>query len=112
VVENAVQAMTDQPPGPKNPQGRLMVRCAIEEGQLNLVFTDTGPGMAPDVLNRMFEPLFSTKVYGVGLGMPTVRNIMAQEMGGVDVESSPGEGTRVTLWLSEDRTVTTLRSSA
>ncbi|MDH5767274.1 MAG: ATP-binding protein, partial [Gammaproteobacteria bacterium] len=45
------------------------------------------------------EPLFSTKVYGVGLGMSTVKQIMKQHGGDIDIESEFGKGTKITLWL-------------
>ena len=45
------------------------------------------------------EPLFSTKGFGIGLGLPTVKQIMEHHRGGIDVTSRQGEGTTVTLWL-------------
>jgi len=101
VVENAVQAM--QPPpgaGHPAPAGRLTVSCRREGERVVITVADTGPGMPPDVLARVFEPLFSTKTYGVGLGLPTVKQIMEQEGGGIDIQSIPGQGTQVALWIS------------
>ena len=60
---------------------------------------DTGQGIPPDRLERIFEPLYSTKGFGVGLGLPIVKQIMEMHGGGIDIESKPGEGTRTTLWL-------------
>ena len=68
-------------------------------GRIELVFEDTGPGIPPEVLPRVFEPLFSTKGFGVGLGLPAVKQIMEQHSGGIGVDSVPGQGTRVRLWL-------------
>jgi signal transduction histidine kinase len=59
--------------------------------------------MAPELLAKAFEPLFSTKSFGVGLGLATVKQIMEQHGGGVEIESREGEGTRVLLWLPVER---------
>ena len=61
--------------------------------------TDNGPGIAPEIYPRIFEPLFSSKTFGVGLGLPTVKHIMEQHRGGIDVATQPGAGTTVILWL-------------
>ncbi len=55
--------------------------------------------MTPEVLEKAFEPLFSTKGFGVGLGMPTIKQIMEQHGGGMEVSSEAGHGTTVVLWL-------------
>ena len=60
---------------------------------------NTGCGMSDEVLRKIFEPLYSTKGFGVGLGMPTVMQIMEQHYGGIDVETKPNVGTSITLWL-------------
>ena len=60
---------------------------------------DTGPGIPADVYGRIFEPLYSTKGFGVGLGLPVVKQIMDQHGGGIEIESEEGRGTRVCLWL-------------
>ena len=57
--------------------------------------------MPEDVLSRVFEPLFSTKGFGVGLGMPIVKQIMEQHGGGIEIVSEQGRGTGVTLWLPD-----------
>ncbi len=66
---------------------------------MEIAISDTGSGIPEDILVKIFEPLFSTKTSGVGLGMPTVKQIMEQHDGGIEVESKQGEGTTVTLWL-------------
>ena len=55
--------------------------------------------MTSDVLERIFEPLFSTKVYGIGLGLPTVKQLIEQEGGEIEFKSEPGVGTEVRLGL-------------
>ena len=62
---------------------------------------DTGAGMPPEVLARATEPFFTTKTNGegTGLGLATVRGFAEQSGGGMLIESAPGEGAVVTLWL-------------
>ena len=50
---------------------------------------DSGPGIPPDVFKRIFEPLFSTKGFGVGLGLPTVKQIMEHHGGGIELTANP-----------------------
>jgi signal transduction histidine kinase len=50
-------------------------------------------------LAKIFEPLFSTKSFGVGLGAPTVKKIVESHGGGISYDSTVGQGTTVTLWL-------------
>ncbi|MFP5406478.1 MAG: ATP-binding protein, partial [Gammaproteobacteria bacterium] len=66
-----------------------------------LAIGDTGPGMAPDVLSRAFEPFFTTKPAGkgTGLGLSMVYGFVKQSGGQVGIETRPGEGTRVKIWL-------------
>jgi CheY-like chemotaxis protein len=65
---------------------------------------DTGAGMPPDVLARAFEPFFTTKPagHGTGLGLSQVYGFVSQSSGLVRLESAPGEGTRVHLYLPRD----------
>jgi two-component system cell cycle sensor histidine kinase/response regulator CckA len=51
------------------------------------------------VLPRIFEPRFTTKNFGVGLGLPTVRQIVELHGGMIDADSQPGEGAAFTIWL-------------
>ncbi|MBF0550080.1 MAG: HAMP domain-containing histidine kinase [Deltaproteobacteria bacterium] len=104
VIDNALQAMTAmQTPAEMAGQGEKAAKLTIEtrqiSDQIEILVTDTGPGITADQLEKIFEPLYSTKSFGVGLGLPIVRQIMDQHGGGVDIETEPGQGTVFILWL-------------
>jgi len=72
----------------------------LDEGEYaTLSIADTGGGMAEDVASRAFDPLFSTKAEGRGLGLPASLRIAVSHGGGVRVDTTPGAGTTVTVYL-------------
>ncbi len=86
---NSLQAM---PQG-----GRLEVRTRRDGRWVAVDLIDTGPGMDEKTLARIFEPFFSTKPGGSGLGLPTARKIVEALGGTIQVQSEPGRGTQFTL---------------
>src|SRR5207302_7741616 len=88
---NAAQAM------PKG--GELTIQAAHECGEVCLSLIDTGDGMAPEVLSRLFRPFFSTKPGGTGLGLATTRRIIRAHGGSLAVQSEVGRGTKFTIRL-------------
>jgi len=93
VVTNAVHAMNE----PESPGKTLTITTTADEDVVEIVITDTGVGIAPDVLARIGEPLFSTKGFGVGLGVPIIEEIVATHGGTVTYDSKVQEGTRVCI---------------
>jgi signal transduction histidine kinase len=91
LVENAVQAM----PG----GGTLHIRAFTGDGRMRLQFEDTGVGMDALALERAFEPFFSTKTGGSGLGLANARRNIETCGGTVTIASQPGVGTTVTVSL-------------
>jgi signal transduction histidine kinase len=92
LVRNAREAM---PSG-----GTLRVEVAAgAPGQVRLAITDTGPGIAPEHLGKIFDPFFSTKEKGTGLGLALVQQIVAEHGGRIEVASPPGGGTQFTIGL-------------
>lgn len=93
LIVNAAHAM---PHG-----GRLLIRTAMEGHQLVLVVQDTGVGMTPEVLKKIFLPFFTTKDVGqgTGLGLPVVHGIVTGHGGTIRAESRPGEGSRFEIRL-------------
>ncbi len=106
VFENACQAMVGDDNG-KIEEGEhiLTIQTSKSNGRIEVVFEDNGPGIPPDVLPKIFEPMFSTKGFGVGLGLPVVKQIMEQHGGGIEIDSGQGRGTRTCLWLPSDHAV-------
>jgi PAS domain S-box-containing protein len=100
LIENAVQAIeraeTDQPSGRAH---RVTVTSRLSGDRAEIEVADNGPGIAPQVLQRIFEPLFSTKAFGIGLGLALARQILDYHGGGIDVVNAPGQGVRAILWL-------------
>lgn len=99
VFENGCQAMTDESTNKPFDRAQLTISTRALDHRAEIIISDTGTGMSEEVLAKIFEPLYSTKVYGVGLGMPTIKQIMEQHKGGIEIESKEDQGTTVTLWI-------------
>ena len=96
VVENALQAMDEDA---EHRNHCLNIEARKQDAYNILSFCDTGPGILENEIERVCEPLFSTKNFGVGLGIPIVKKIMEEHQGKFVIQSKPGEGTCVELWL-------------
>jgi signal transduction histidine kinase len=101
---NAVQAMddarkNDQPHGGAN---ELIIRVEKRADQIIIQVTDTGPGIPPQVADKLFEPYFSTKKGGTGLGLPTSRRIVEEHAGTLTCHSEIARGTEFTIALPID----------
>jgi len=91
IILNALQSM------PKG--GKLEVNTARAGEYAAISFKDTGNGISAKNMERIFEPLFSTKATGVGLGLATCKNIIETHGGRIEVESEEGKGTTFTIKL-------------
>ena len=101
LVSNAAEAMvgkgdTSVRPGVKSPL--IVIRTARTARGVEISVCDNGPGIAPENLQKIFEPLFTTKNFGTGLGLPAVEKIMEQHSGGLEVVSKPGQGAAFIAW--------------
>jgi len=101
LIKNSIEAV---PEG----EGRVTVATRIESSQSGaaasmpvacLEVRDNGCGMDEDVLRKIFDPYFTTKKDGTGLGMPIIKRIVEEHSGGVFVDSEPGRGTAVRITL-------------
>ena len=79
--------------------GHIFVRGEIEDARLVIHVEDDGIGIAPEDLPRLFQPYFTTKKHGTGLGLFVTRKLMLDHGGDIDVTSQPGHGTRFRLRL-------------
>ena len=95
VVENALHAMPAK--------GTLRITSSVEPGFVAIRVADTGVGMDEEALARVFEPYFSTKTTGTGLGLPIALRNIELSGGHMQVESRRGEGTAVTIKLPLDQ---------
>jgi two-component system, NtrC family, sensor histidine kinase HydH len=91
LARNALQAM---PAG-----GTLELQTALVGEWVRLEVIDSGRGMPRDALSHLFEPFYSTKTAGSGLGLPTVKRIVEAHGGRIECQSEPGRGTRMTVLL-------------
>lgn len=91
LVINALQAM---PAG-----GALAVATRRDDGWAELVLTDTGEGIPREALPQIFDPYFTTRPGGIGLGLAIAHRIIEGHHGTIDVESQAGKGTRMTVRL-------------
>jgi signal transduction histidine kinase/purine-cytosine permease-like protein len=96
VLQNAVQAIEARQ---LEGGGELTISTRLEDDDLVLAVADNGCGMSPEIGARVFEPLYSTKAFGVGLGMPLVKRTVEQHGGSVLIESELGRGTTVVMRL-------------
>jgi two-component system sensor kinase FixL len=82
-----------------NGRGELRVRLGVS-GQLAAVaFADAGPGIPPDIREKIFTPFFTTKVRGTGLGLPTAKRLIEAQGGNIEVDCPASGGTRVIVQL-------------
>ena len=98
LVTNAADAIRGETPEAAARGSRIEVSSRLCGERVEISVRDDGPGIPPEVRAGLFEPFFSTKTFGVGLGLALVRQIMVEHEGGVDVASRPGE-TVFTLWF-------------
>ncbi|HXU93448.1 MAG TPA: ATP-binding protein, partial [Gallionella sp.] len=91
LITNAVEAM---------PQGGTLELRVVEAPQgLRISIKDSGTGIAPEQMDQLFQPLFTTKARRVGLGLVVVKNLTQVNGGSVEVESEPGKGSVFTVTL-------------
>ncbi len=94
IIINAIEAMTEG-------IGELTIEIKKESGKLQLTIKDNGCGISDENLQRLFEPYFTAKRNGMGLGLATTLNILQSHKAEVEVQSKMNEGTSFILSFSE-----------
>ena len=91
LLTNSYQAMPDG--------GDLIINAQLEKNELQLSVTDTGKGISKENLEKIFEPLFTTRARGIGLGLAVCKNLIEIHNGNLEVESTEGKGSTFTISL-------------
>jgi two-component system, NtrC family, sensor histidine kinase HydH len=94
VMRNALEAIE-----PRRIGGRVEVNLFVEDDRATVEVIDDGIGIPSEARDRIFQPFFTTKPSGTGLGMSIVKKIVDLHGGDVTVDSAPGRGTRVRISL-------------
>ncbi|KAF0232676.1 MAG: two-component system NtrC family sensor histidine kinase PilS, partial [bacterium] len=96
LARNALQAM---PEG-----GKLIIGIReTKKQEIEIIFSDTGVGMSEQEMERIFEPFNSNHPGGTGLGMAIVYQIVSDHSGKITVESSPQQGTKITITIPQNK---------
>ena len=93
LIANGIDAMPDG--------GHLTIDVAEDNStdMVRVTVRDTGTGIKPEQMEKLFQPLYTTKARGTGLGLVVVKNLIQANGGSVDVQSEPGKGTKFTIRL-------------
>ncbi|MBI5377901.1 MAG: HAMP domain-containing histidine kinase [Thaumarchaeota archaeon] len=91
LILNAVQAMEDM--------GKIDITIQDRNDYVIIDIKDNGPGIPPDVLPEIFEPLFTTRQIGTGLGLPSCKNMVEKHGGAITVDTEIGSGTTFSIKL-------------
>jgi signal transduction histidine kinase len=91
LMKNGIEAMQQG--------GKLTITSSCDEANVQIMISDTGEGIAPEYLSRIFDPFFSMKEEGTGLGLPISMRMVKNHGGDLQVQSKLGEGTQFTISL-------------
>jgi PAS domain S-box-containing protein len=95
LVRNALDALEERPAGTR----ALVITTAVERGRAVVSVRDNGPGIPPERMESLFDPFYTTKESGMGMGLPISLTILEDHHGSIRAESEPGVGTRFVLDL-------------
>jgi len=90
-----------QDSAPLAPRGKLILSASQKDKMVAIAVKDTGAGITPENMQRIFEPLFTTKAKGIGLGLAVSKKLVEANEGRIEVESELGKGSTFTVYLPE-----------
>ncbi len=93
ILINAIEAIHNE--------GEIKIRLAKDENGFAITITDTGAGMKKEILEKIFEPYFSTKDVGTGLGLPIAKKIIEDHGGSIQASSKENKGTQIRIHLPQ-----------
>ncbi len=96
---NASQAMGSKIIAGVSTTGRLTFSANVQDEMVRLNIQDTGVGIPPENLPKLFEPLFTTKIKGIGLGLAVSKKLIEANSGRIEVRSEAGVGSTFTIWM-------------
>jgi signal transduction histidine kinase len=91
LIRNSTQAMAEG--------GKLVITSTATDHEVRLTFADNGKGISHENLGNLFQPFFTTRKTGTGLGLLIIRRIIREHGGEIELESREGEGTKVKIYL-------------
>ena len=97
LAQNALAAIKTKQTDEENYQGEFSIECASADNKYYIVVSDNGCGMKEETVAKIFEPYFTTKANGTGLGMTMVYKIVKEFSGDIQVQSQEGKGTVFTM---------------
>lgn len=102
LLNNAAEALVgrgDDPSKFATSHPKITVETRLSARGAEILVKDNGPGISPEDMPRIMEPLFTTKSFGTGLGLPAVNRILEQHGGGLDIGNNPEGGACFTAWI-------------
>jgi len=94
LILNAMQAM--------NNKGEIFIRAYEDREFVNVEVEDNGPGIPEIIMPKIFDPLFTTRQVGTGLGLPSCKNIVEKHSGKISVKTKIGKGTTFIIKLPKN----------
>ena len=89
LIINAVQAIHDE--------GRIDIECGREDSFSYISVADTGEGVEHEEIEKIFEPYYSTKKFGIGIGLAITKRFVEEHGGSIGIESERGKGTTIKI---------------
>ena len=102
-LSNASEAMVgkgNDRPDIETHNPTITIATNLTDRGIEISVSDNGPGISTDNLKKILDPLFTTKSFGVGLGLPAVEKIFEQHDGGMEIHSIEGQGAKFTGWMA------------